>query len=95
MKINNINYTILSEFSDFAEKVLGLSEKTTETYQEAKVFRVGVTNAADRGLDMWANFGVAIQIKHISLTHKVIEDISSTISADRIIIVIFRINRTF
>ncbi len=87
VRINNINYTILSEFSDFAEKVLGLSEETTETYQEAKVFRVGVTNAADRGLDMWANFGVAIQIKHISLTHKVIEDISSAISADRIIIV--------
>ena len=86
-RIENINNTILSEFSDFAEKVLGLSEDTPELYQAAKVYRVGVTNAADTGLDMWANFGVAIQIKHISLTPKTIEDISNAISADRIIIV--------
>ena len=36
---------------------------------------------------MWANFGVAIQIKHISLTPTTVEDISRGISADRIIIV--------
>ena len=87
VRIDNINDTILSEFSDFTEKVLGLSEDTPEIYQAAKVYRVGVTNAADRGLDMWANFGVAIQIKHISLTPTTVEDISSSISADRIIIV--------
>ena len=87
MRIDNINDTILSEFSDFTEKVLGLSEDTTEVYQAAKVYRVGVTNAADRGLDMWANFGVAIQIKHISLTPTTVEHISSAISADRILIV--------
>ena len=87
VRIENINNTILSEFSDFTEKVLGLSEDMPELYQAAKVYRVGVTNAADRGIDMWANFGVAIQIKHISLTPTTIEDISSTISADRIIIV--------
>ena len=87
VRIDNINDTVLSEFSDFTEKVLGLSENTPEIYQAAKVYRVGVTNAADRGLDMWANFGVAIQIKHISLTPTTVEDISSSISADRIIIV--------
>ena len=87
VRIDNINNTVLSEFADFTEKVLGLSEDTPELYQAAKVYRVGVTNAADRGLDMWANFGVAIQIKHISLTPTTIEDISSAISADRIIIV--------
>ncbi len=87
VRINNINNAILSEFSDFAEKVLGLSKEIPEIYQAAKVFRVGVTNAADRGLDMWANFGAAIQIKHISLTPKVIENISNEITADRIIIV--------
>ena len=87
VRIDNINDTILNEFSDFTEKVLGLSEDTPELYQAAKVYRVGVTNAADRGLDMWANFGVAIQIKHISLTPTTVVDISSAISADRIIIV--------
>ena len=87
VRIENINNTILSEFSDFTEKVLGLSEDTPELYQTAKVYRVGVTNAADKGLDMWANFGVAMQIKHISLTSEKANDIASEISADRIIIV--------
>ncbi|MYB64133.1 HaeII family restriction endonuclease [Candidatus Poribacteria bacterium] len=87
VRIDNINNTILNEFSDFTEKVLGLSKETPELYQAAKVYRVGVTNAADRGLDMWGNFGVAIQIKHVSLTRKIIEDINSSVSADRIIIV--------
>ena len=87
VKINNIENTILQEFSDFTEKVLGLSEGTPEMYQEPKVYRVGVTNAADRGLDMWANFGVVIQIKHVSLKTKIVDDITSNITADRIIIV--------
>ena len=87
VRINNIENTIFSEFSDFTEKVLGLSEDTPERYQDAKVYRVGVTNAADRGIDMWANFGVAIQIKHISMTPSTVEGITSEISADRIIVV--------
>ncbi|MYI93509.1 HaeII family restriction endonuclease, partial [Candidatus Poribacteria bacterium] len=85
VRIDNINNTILNEFSDFTEKVVGLSKETPELYQAAKVYRVGVTNAADRGLDMWGNFGVAIQIKHVSLTRKIIEDINSSVSADRIV----------
>ncbi len=87
VKIENIENTILQEFSDFTKKVLGLSQETLETYQEPKVYRAGVTNAADRGLDMWANFGVAIQIKHLSLTPPMVDDIASDITADRIIIV--------
>ena len=87
VKVGNIKNAILREFSDFTEKVLGLSEDMLETYQDAKVYRVGVTNAADRGLDMWANFGVAIQIKHLSLTPPMARDIASEITADRIIIV--------
>ena len=87
VKMNNIENTVLREFSDFTEKVLGLSEETPEVYYEPKVYRVGVTNAADRGLDMWANFGVAIQIKHLSLSTKLADDITSNITADRIIIV--------
>ena len=85
--IDNINTTLLKEFSEFTEKVLGVSEETPVRFQEANVYRAGVTNAADRGLDMWGNFGVAIQIKHISLTPDTAEDITSGISADRIIVV--------
>ncbi len=87
VRIGNIENTIFQEFSDFTEKILGLSEETPEAYHTAKVYRVGVTNAADRGLDMWANFGVAIQIKHLSLTPTMAKYIASDITADRIIIV--------
>lgn len=87
IKIENIENTILQEFTDFTEKVLGLSKETLETYQRPKIYRAGVTNAADRRLDMWANFGVAIQIKHLSLTLPMADDIASDITADRIIIV--------
>ncbi len=85
--IGNIEDTIFREFPDFTEKVLGLDEHTLEAYHTAKVYRAGVTNAADSGLDIWANFGVAIQIKHLSLTPTIVEGIASDITADRIIIV--------
>lgn len=95
VKMNNIENTVLQEFSDFTEKVLGLSERTPEVYHEPKVYRVGVTNAADRGLDMWANFGVAIQIKHLSLNAELAGDITSNITADRIIIVCKECEKNF
>jgi len=78
---------ILKEFDDFAEKVIGISSKQPDRCLRARINRVGVTNAADRGLDMWANFGMAIQIKHLSLTEELAENIVSSISSDRIVIV--------
>ena len=87
VKIENTENTILQEFADFTKKVLGLSKETLEIYQRPKIYRAGVPNAADRGLDIWANFGVAIQIKHLSLTLPMADDIASDITADRIKIV--------
>lgn len=78
---------LLEEFSDFAERVVGLSKERSSVKFNARVNRVGVTNAADRGLDMWANFGMAIQIKHLSLTEELAENIVSSVSSDRIVIV--------
>lgn len=78
---------ILKDFSDFAEKVLNLSTEVVSFKTTAKIYRVGVTNAADRGMDMWANFGLAIQIKHLSLSQELAEDIVSSVTADRIVIV--------
>ena len=43
---------ILKEFQDFAEKVIQLDSESTSFETDAKIYRVGVTNAADRGLDM-------------------------------------------
>lgn len=87
ISIKDPNNKIFEEFSDFSEKILGITSETIKSDYPAKLFRVGITNAADRGLDMWGNFGLAIQIKHLSLTEEMAEDVSNSINADRIIIV--------
>jgi type II restriction enzyme len=84
---DNSKNAVLKEFEDFAQRVLNLSVKKNSTVLNARINRVGVTNAADRGLDMWANFGMAIQIKHLSLTEELAENIVSSVSSDRIVIV--------
>ena len=68
ISINADKANLLTEFSDFTEMVIGLTPEQQLLNLPAKIYRVGITNAADRGLDMYANFGMAIQIKHLSLT---------------------------
>jgi len=87
LKVNNPDNLIFQDFQDFTQKILGINSINQINECPAKLFRVGITNAADRGLDMWANFGLAIQIKHISLTEEIAESVSQSIQADRIIIV--------
>jgi type II restriction enzyme len=87
VSLNPAKEDILTEFEDFTKQVIQLSSKQRSLKLKARINRVGVTNAADRGLDMWANFGLAIQIKHLSLTEELAENIVSSISADRIVIV--------
>lgn len=87
LRMNPEKVEVLNEFKDFAEKVLQLTPTRTSIETRARINRVGVTNAADRGLDMWANFGLAIQIKHLSLSEELAEDIVSSVSADKIVIV--------
>ncbi len=78
---------ILNEFSDFAQKVMCLDFSHPTYTQGAKIYRVGVTNAADRGLDMYSNWGPAIQIKHLSLDIELAKNIVDSVSSDKIIIV--------
>lgn len=78
---------ILSEFDDFAKMVMCIDARNLSYSQDAKVFRVGVTNAADRGLDMYSNWGPAIQIKHLCLDPELAESIVAGIASDRIVIV--------
>jgi type II restriction enzyme len=77
----------LKEFEDFTKILLGIDSKQSKNNIPARLFRVGVTNAADRGLDIWANFGPAIQVKHISLNDNLAKDIANEVSAEKIIIV--------
>lgn len=87
LSINQNKLNILKEFEDFAKSVMCLDSNNLFITQKARIYRVGVTNAADRGLDMYANWGVAIQIKHLSLDSELAESIVSHIQSDRMIIV--------
>ena len=78
---------LLKEFEDFSRKVMCLDSTTTQFIQDARVYRVGVTNAADRGLDMYSNWGPAIQIKHLCLDASLAEGIVNSVSSEKIIIV--------
>ena len=80
------NTDLWNEYRSFTEKIIPLPDSGTINLP-AKIYRVGVTNAADRGLDMWSNFGLAIQVKHLSLDEEMAANIIGGISADRIIIV--------
>lgn len=87
LSANEAKKDMLTEFSDFAEKVIGLSASKTSVTIPANIHRVGITNAADGGLDMWSSFGMAIQIKHIDLDVESAKKIVESITADRIVIV--------
>ena len=87
MEIKNPDKEMLRDFDSFIGTVLGFMPESTQVVMSATLFRAGVANAADRGLDMWTNFGAAIQVKHIVLTPDILEDISDDICADRIVIV--------
>lgn len=87
ISINPQKHALLSEFEDFAQMVMSLDISNPSNIQDARVFRVGITNAADRGLDMYSNWGPAIQIKHLSLDEDLAEDIVGSVSSDRIVIV--------
>jgi len=87
VSINTEKKEILYEFSDFAKKVMCIDTDNLSNTQDGRVFRVGVTNAADRGLDMYTNWGPAVQIKHLSLDEDLAENIVDSVSSDKIIIV--------
>lgn len=87
VKMNPKNVDLLREFSDFAKQVIRMTPNQLSFQVDAKMHRMGVTNASDRGLDMFANFGLAVQIKHLSLTEELAEGIVNSASFDRIVIV--------
>ena len=87
ISVSNDKLELLSEFNDFTKNVANLDFSNRIYTQDARVYRVGVTNAADRGLDMYSNWGPAIQIKHLSLDEQLAESIVNSVSSDRIVIV--------
>lgn len=87
ISINDEKLDMVKEFEDFTRSVMCLDFSNPTAIQDAKVYRVGVTNAADRGLDMYANWGPAVQIKHLSLDTDLAESIVSEVNSDKIVIV--------
>ncbi|MBU1260151.1 MAG: HaeII family restriction endonuclease [Planctomycetes bacterium] len=87
LSVDTSKRKILIDFEKFANLVLGLDKEHLSITQPARLFRFGVTNAADTGLDMWANFGPAIQVKHITMDETDVVEIHQNIMADKIVIV--------
>lgn len=87
ISVNETSLPILKEFEDFSKKIMCLDFSKPSHIESARVYRVGVTNAADRGLDMYSNWGPAIQIKHLSLDIELAQDIVNSVSSEKIVIV--------
>lgn len=87
LQVPERNKELLTAFSDLASVLLGVEQHQLSWTQDAHVYRVGVTNAADRGLDMWANFGPAIQVKHLTLREELAKEIIDQIESDHIVVV--------
>jgi type II restriction enzyme len=87
VKISPDNLDMLEEFSDLTEALFGIDSTKTEWTEDAHIYRAGVTNAADRGLDMWCNFGPAIQVKHLTLNEELATMIINQVESDHIVIV--------
>ncbi len=87
LTLNQPDPAVIADFNKFIEYVLGLQNGETSTTLPATMYRGGVTNAADRGLDIVTNFGPSIQVKHLRLNETVAEDISESIALDDIVIV--------
>ncbi len=85
--VPEINRDLINEFSDLAKVLLGLDENNLEWEQFAHIHRAGVTNNADRGLDMWTNFGPVVQVKHLTLNEKKAEGIVDQVESDHIVVV--------
>jgi type II restriction enzyme len=78
---------LLEEFEDFSRLLLGCDLQHPTIEQPARLFRVGTANANDAGLDMWANFGPAVQVKHLTLQPQMAVDICNRVRADQLLII--------
>lgn len=86
VSVDSTNEQLVEDFSDFTSKVVGISSGTIRS-ETANVFRVGATNANDGGLDLWANFGPAIQVKHFSIGPEDLQAITNGVQAAKFIVV--------
>ena len=87
LTLKNPDPEILKDFALFAEYVLGISQNNTVIERPARIYRGGVANAADRGVDIWTNFGPAVQVKHLRLAAELVDDITEEVATNDVVIV--------
>lgn len=87
LTLDNPDPEILADFAIFAEYVLGVTPTQTTIWRPAQIYRGGVANAADRGLDMWTNFGPTVQVKHLRLDAELADEIATETVTNDVIIV--------
>ena len=77
---NNIN----KKYKKYSNYFLNFDTKKKVS---SKVFRAGVANAADGGIDLWSNFGWLIQVKHLILNKETFKKIVEKHNSEKIIII--------
>jgi type II restriction enzyme len=88
VSLTNTNKELIKEFESFVDLVLGLNKSNNfQSIDSAHFFRAGITNAADRGIDLYANSGHVVQVKHVDLDSKILSSIGNSVSSNKIIII--------
>lgn len=87
VSINDCDLKLKNDFSTFLNTLVGLNSLENSKNFLASIYRIGVTNAADFGIDMICNFGTVIQVKHLCLNEKEINEIKNEINVDKVLIV--------
>lgn len=87
LSLENPDNDVLADFEKFVVYVLGLGKDQKRASVPATMYRGGVTNAADRGLDIVTNYGPAVQVKHLSLNENMAGEIVESVAIGDIVIV--------
>lgn len=84
IKLNVNSNNIKKKYNKYSNSFLNFSTKKEIS---SKVFRAGVANAADGGIDLWSNFGWVIQVKHLILDKETFNKIIEKQKSEKIIII--------
>jgi len=87
VSISTDDAAIIADFQDFCQLLLDVDAAKPTVTVQARLYRVGGANSRDGGVDLWANFGPAIQVKHIALNVQNAPPIVDSVSAEQVVIV--------
>lgn len=88
LELKSPDDSILSDFEEFVDTFLGLSEGEVLLQTHVDIHRAGQgTYAADKGVDIGTNFGTMVQVKHVTINSKQAKNIQDNAYVDRIVVV--------